>query len=61
MAVDKIIAQIQKLSKDNLSLLQLKDYLKSEEKELFKHKQQLSAASQKLDLSQNSLGYLYLM
>ena len=61
MAVDKIIAQIQSLSKDNLSLIQLRDYLNSEEKELTKHRKQLPEASQALDPLQNSLGYLYLL
>ena len=61
MALDKIVGQIHKLSKDVQGLLQLRDYLKTEEKELSKHKQDAPGATQTLDPQLHSLGYIWLL
>ena len=61
MALDKIVGQIHKLSKDDQGLLQLRDYLKTEEKELSKHKQDAPGATQTLDPQLHSLGYIWLL
>ena len=61
MAVEQILGLIVKFSNDLQGLLQLKDFLKIEEKELAKHKQDALAATQRLDPLLHSLGYLYLL
>ena len=61
MALDKVVGQILKLSRDVQSLLQLRDFLKAEEKELLRHKQDALGATQKLDPLLHSLGYLSLL
>ena len=61
MALERIVTQIQRQSQDTINLTQLKDYLKVEEKEIARHKQEVPAALEKLDASLNSLGYLILL
>lgn len=61
MALDKIIGQIQSLTKNNQNLSQLKDLLRLEEKEISKHKQEIPQAIQKLDFQRHSYGVLVLL
>lgn len=61
MSLDKVVGQILKFSKDPQSLLQLRDILKAEDKELARHKQDAPGATQSLDPALHSLGYLCLL
>lgn len=61
MTLERISSQILSLSNDAQSILQLKDCLKAEEKEILKHRQQIPEALQKLNPLKHSLGYLYLL
>lgn len=58
--MDKVVTQIHKLSKTQ-TLQQLKEYLKSEEKEIARQKQHIPEAVHALDPVQHSLGLLCLM